>query len=384
MPDESLTEGSDIPDEIVVERAAEASRIQAELLDRERAYTTVEHWQLRDVVDGRVRPEAMVLYLAIQAHGRAGSRCWPGNARLATVLGVQPRAVQRNMAQLVEHGWVRRTIRSTPHGTRRDLVCARQRLSSGDGGGVLPGRGGGGPVRHPEPPSGEPPGTSSLAGTLHLHPLGVDAGLAASPPTPSEAKAKKKPPEYPAWCRELAKELLAAYPHGLTKTGRIRKPSSTVVCRRLIPLLQPLEGDARAELATAILRAARAEAEAAKRDRAADPAEVHFTKGIEPWLNQRGWENPPEYAGPGSASSGSPVCDSFDRSVERAARERAAREAADPRPIRTEPVRTRPIEEVRAEYAAMAEKIRQRGDEDYQKRQAAKAAREQNPEGGAA
>lgn len=380
MPDESLTDGSDIQDDAHLQ----VQRFD-EVIDREGTFVTLENWQLRDVVDGRVRPEAMVLYLAIQAHGRAGKRVWPGNARLAFILRVTPQTIRRNMAVLVEHGWLLRSFRTTPYGTRRDLTCVRERAGAPDAhGGGATRSGGGVAVRPPEPPSDEPLGTSSLAGTLHPRPPGVDAGLAASPPTPSPTKPKKKPLEYPAWCRELAQELLAAYPHGLTETGRIRKPSSTVVCRRLIPLLQPLEGDARAELATTILRAARAEAEAAKRDRTADPTAVHFTKGLEPWLNQRGWENPPEYAGPGSASSGSPVCDSFDRSVERAARERAAREAADPRPIRTEPVRTRPIEEVRAEYAAMAERIRQRGDEDYQKRQAAKAAREQKPEGGAA
>lgn len=263
---------------------------------------------------------------------------WPGDALLARTAGVSIRTVQRRLEELQEAGWI---TRSEDKNELRMIKVRRSRVSQG-----------------------EPPATPDVAerATPHLadrrrvqdEEASSSSSGSGSPSKDTRLRRGRGAPSKRA--QALGEELLSAYPHGLRASGRMRKPSTSVVATKLDAILRGLGDDAAAEVASAILKGARLEAHAATRDRAADPDDVRFQKDLVTWLNQRCWESPPEFVGVGQVATGSPVIDSYNASVARAERERAARDAADPRPIRTEPIRRRPIEEIRAEAEARARK----------------------------
>lgn len=329
------------------EPPAPPGRVIVERLEDSRHYTTLEAWQLADALAGAavrrgealelatLSPSAMVLYHAIQAHGRTETATWPSNARLAEAMGVRVRQVQKLLAGLEELGWVTRSLADgregrplilgrdglpvrvlTCHRTRaagcayvaRTLDEARERpgppLSSEDTGGVSsedtgevsPEDTGGAspedaalpsdetPSREPPSPSPEPP----KGGACALFEL--DAAIGETLETED-------------WLELLARDLLELYPHGVMPTGRLRKPGRRKVIARVRAIfraaapsgsLARLGRPAREALAERLRSAARAEAKVAPglRDEAR-----RFIPGLDVWLNDGGWETPPETVG---------------------------------------------------------------------------------------
>jgi hypothetical protein len=279
-------------------------------LQEARGYTTLESWQLRDVVEGRVSPEAMIVYHTVQSFGRSLKPCWPGNAKLAAILKVTVRSVQRSLAQLDDAGWIvrERVQRQVDKQFYRVITCQRSRGGATSrvavpGGVATPDVMTGGDVarhtnhHHPElPPDGEhPAATPSVAEVCD-----AQSAPRATPDEPLE-EPPKKAGEPPAWAVDFARELLEVYPHGVRENGRLRKPSSTEVVRKLLAIFRGKRAgtDGHDDLRAAIMRGARAEAAVAP---PVDDQERRFIPGLEVWLNKRRWEDPPQFAGKGGAT----------------------------------------------------------------------------------
>ena len=277
-------------------------------LQEARGYTTLEAWQLRDVVDGRVSPEASIVYHTVQSFGRSLKPCWPGNNRLAGILKLTVRTVQRSLAQLEAAGWItrERVQRHVDKQFYRVIVCQRSRPTAtshvADTGGVVTSgvTTGGDAARHTNHHHVELP-EEQAAETPDVAPQEVrDAPEGAPPPGPDETTTK--PGEHPAWAVDLAEELLGIYPHGVRDNGRWRKPSRTEVARKLVVIFKGKRAGtpAHEELAQEIRRGAQAERAVAPPPE--DP-ERRYVKGLEVWLNKRCWTDPPTFAGvvPGGA-----------------------------------------------------------------------------------
>lgn len=275
--------------------------IRVERFHESRGYTTLEAWQLRDVVEGRVSPEAMVVYHTVQSFGRSLKPCWPGNPKLSSILKLTVRTIQRSLSQLEEHGWItrERVQRQVDKQFYRVIVCQQVRPSARGGAtpDVVAGVGvvtpdvmeGGDAGRHQNNHHDEQPGEGA-AQTPDVVPEVSDAAGAAPPPAPGE-----KPNEPPLWAQDFAEELLGIYPHGIRDNGRWRKPSRAEVAKKLVVIFKGRRAgsEAHEELAQAIRRGAQAERAVAPPPE--DP-ERKFVKGLEVWLNQRGWTDPPVFA----------------------------------------------------------------------------------------
>lgn len=270
------------------ETEAAIAGVAVDRFDEHRGYTTVESWQLRDVADGRVPPEVLVLFLAIQAHGRAAAVCWPGNARLAEMLRVTVRTVQRGLSTLTEAGWLTKGWRTWNGKPQRVMVCLKaraERPSPPDAGR----HGGGDAGGHPPPDAGRHPNHLHLnqhQGNHHPPPPPQGGGV-ATPGTSAEKPKRKEPGmQPPQWALDAAQALLAVYPHGVTKGGAPRRPGRTHVARRLVIACRGVDGQDRVDLIGRMIAAATREA----KRRPPGSEDRAFSKGLDVWLNQCGWE----------------------------------------------------------------------------------------------
>jgi hypothetical protein len=282
----------------------EVFEVRHERTERQRLFTCLESWQLEDVEQGRVGGAAHAMYHRIQTYGRQRRVCWPSAGRLARDTGIDTRNVRSRIATLIRAGW----IVSVPaeNGTHREMVLPDER-----GGRMLS-------VRtpdafRPDPPDAQhqaPPGCSASPKPdeeenqmKHTHAAadGQDGGRRPpNPPTVSLDPGKDPEPDpesrsLEATCGELAEALLAAYPHGVTESGRRRKPSRTVVVNRLRVVLRPVRGEERAALAARVRRGAELEADAAPPE---GDDQRRYLQGLDVWVTARGWESPPEFARP--------------------------------------------------------------------------------------
>lgn len=94
----------------------------------------------------------------------------------------------------------------------------------------------------------------------------------------------------PIYLTDLARQLLATYPHGKTNGGAWRKPGLTEVVRRLRPAFHGKKEAARSALILQVVRGCerfRALEEAERRER---EDAIRFTPGLDVWIGRRGWE----------------------------------------------------------------------------------------------
>lgn len=289
---------------IRVERFTALATRHEEMLNDARGYTTLEAWQLRDVVDGKVCPEAMVVYHTVQSFGRSLKPCWPGNARLASILKLTPRSVQRSLAQLEDAGWIvrERVQRQVDRQFYRVITCQRSRAGTtshvAQTGGVASSGvvEGGDARRHTNNHHDELPGEGAAQTPDVVAPEAVVRDAAdAAPPDPALEDMGKRNDTTPAWAQDLAEELMELYPHGIRDNGRWRKPSRTEVARKLVVIFKGKRAGSEEHeaLAQEIRRGAQAERAVAPPPE--DP-ERRFVKGLEVWLNQRCWTDPPTFA----------------------------------------------------------------------------------------
>ena len=331
--------------------AGERLRRIGELL--ERRYARVEGHQMRQVANGAsgLSPQAGWLWVVLQAYGWHGNWAHPSDKTLAEASGIgSARTVRRLLLVLEVAGWIERRTVPTAKGRGREL---RLLCLPGSGGGLAKTDGGSGHQR-PDGCGHQWPSNTSSSGDL----------LGDSPPPPAHAggagggaapkgRASKPVPE---WALTLARQLGEVYPHGVTETGRVRRPGPTQVARRLVQAFFCTSSDERARLGAQVLAAAHAEAKA----RPPGSEDRRYSKGLDVWVHQRCWEAPAEVVAGGGEVS--PCEASWRHSAAKAERERQARHAADP--TRTPPEAVPPevlarLEAERASALARLEASRQ-------------------------
>lgn len=235
------------------------ARVVVEAFERGRGWYAVEAWHLRDVVDGRVSPEALVTFLVLQSYGRRAESSWPGLARFARARLRPPAVVEADLLALEEAGWL---VRTRLEGGEL-LTCTAERIRSG-----------------PAAPAPR-----------------IDAAPAPeSPPAPAPPAPPKRParrpkiqrPAQPSDVVALASELLEVYPHGKTDSGLERRPSRAEVEDLLALLVAGVKPDERERTFEEVRAGCKAFAGAPRSER-----DRRFVRGLEVWLRAHGWRDRP-------------------------------------------------------------------------------------------
>lgn len=267
-------------------------RVDASWLRKE-LWTRTYDWQADDVISGRVSGGAHLLWLALCRFSRDLERpATPRSNTLMKILGIQARELRKRFEELKEAGWVEVIVEHGAHfygGRRRTTMLLDVRAGPNQTGG----EGHGGP--NPSGPScagGEVrSGPNSYPEEMEPEETDTHEGLPAQS-VPGEEASKPQKRKAPTWVVALAQELLAIYPHGLKESGEVRRSTPKVVTERLRIALSRGDGQIKhdaEEIAGEMVRVARMLAEIPR-----TPEQRRFVQYLHVWINQAGWENPPE------------------------------------------------------------------------------------------
>ena len=249
--------------------------VTAEAFERVRGSVSLELWQIRDAVDGRVSAAAVVTALVLQSMARTPARTWPGLERLAALLHTGAGHLELHLRELEAAGWIDRVpVDGVVH-----VVCRTTRRP-------LPAE----PTKPPPTPDEPEAEQRSIFGPQAEEP---------NEPEPAPKKAATKRPrkiqraDVPADVVALTSELLERYPHGRTEGDQKRRASRATTEDQLVALFDGLAPDARARLADEIRAGVRVFADAAP---PLDHKDRRYVMGLERWLNTHGWRDagPPQ------------------------------------------------------------------------------------------
>jgi hypothetical protein len=247
--------------------------VTAEAFERVRGSVSLELWQLRDAVDGRVSNGAVVTALVLQSMARTPARTWPGLERMAALLRTGSGHLELHLRELEVAGWIDRVaVDGAVH-----VVCRTTKRSVDEPAADAP---------------NEQPATSSETEPATRSMFGGEAEDPNEPAPAKKAAAKKKRKiqraDLPADVVALTSELLERYPHGRTERDTKRAASRGDTEDQLVALLDGLEPAARARLCDEIRAGVRVEADSAP---PLDHADRRYVKSLARWLNTHGWRD---------------------------------------------------------------------------------------------
>lgn len=255
-----------------------------------RGPVTLERWQLRDVIEGRVSQSDTILHLAAQAFARDALRTTL--PALARATRVRPDEVSVAIERLRAAGW-----------WTSDGVLTAER-----------------PASRPTQPTGpagaliSPPASDHATATPAVAPATSQEARGAPPPVapgtqpmfrllpadePREAAVPRRPSATSppiagsnAAVEALARDLVAQYPHGAWGSGRTKRPSPTPIARALRAVFNGCPRPDREALEAAIRAGCDAERRAAPPE---GDVERRFVPALGKWVAEHGWEAPPTF-----------------------------------------------------------------------------------------